>query len=47
MASKGLKSNVVDLFGGTILGISSVAQAYAQRPRSVSSRSASAPRHRW
>ena len=29
MADKGLKSNVVGLFGGTILGISSVAPAYA------------------
>ncbi len=29
MADKGLKSNVVGLFGGTMLGISSVAPAYA------------------
>ena len=29
MAEKGLKSNVVGLFGGTMLGISSVAPAYA------------------
>ena len=28
MADKGLKSNVVGLFGGTMLGISSVAPAY-------------------
>jgi amino acid transporter len=28
MAEKGLKSNVVGLFGGTMLGISSVAPAY-------------------
>ena len=28
MAEKGLKSNVVGLFGGTLLGISSVAPAY-------------------
>jgi hypothetical protein len=28
MADKGLKSNVVGLFGGTTLGISSVAPAY-------------------
>jgi hypothetical protein len=29
MADKGLKSNVVGLFGGTMLGISLVAPAYA------------------
>jgi hypothetical protein len=29
LADKGLKSNVVGLFGGTMLGISSVAPAYA------------------
>jgi hypothetical protein len=29
MAEKGLKSNAVGLFGGTMLGISSVAPAYA------------------
>lgn len=29
MADKGLKSNVVGLFGGAMLGISSVAPAYA------------------
>jgi hypothetical protein len=29
MADKGLKSDVVVLFGGTMLGISSVAPAYA------------------
>jgi hypothetical protein len=29
MAEMGLKSNVVGLFGGTMLGISSVAPAYA------------------
>ena len=29
MAEKGLKSNVVGLFGGTMLGISSMAPAYA------------------
>jgi hypothetical protein len=29
MADKGLKSNVVGLFGGTMLGMSSVAPAYA------------------
>jgi hypothetical protein len=29
MADKGLKSNVVGLFGGTMLGISSVTPAYA------------------
>jgi hypothetical protein len=28
MAEKGLKSNVVGLFGGTMLGISCVAPAY-------------------
>ena len=32
MAEKGLKSNVVGLFGGPMLGISSVAPAYACRP---------------
>ncbi len=32
MADKGLKSNVVGLFGGTMLGISSVAPAYALTP---------------
>jgi len=33
MADNGLKSNVVGLFGGTMLGISSVAPAYALTAR--------------
>ncbi len=47
MADKGLKSNVVGLFGGTMLGISSVAPAYALTATLGSSRPPSAPRHRW
>ena len=47
MADKGLKSNAVGLFGGTLLGISSVAPAYVLTARWASWRSASGTRRRW
>ena len=48
MADKGLKSNAVGLFGGTLLGISSVAPAYVlTATRGHPRRWRSATRRRW
>ena len=47
MADKGLKSEVVGLFGGTLLGISSVAPAYALTATLGILATASGPRRRW